>query len=792
MAKASPIQTSFNAGEFAPELDGRVDIGKYANACTRMENFIPLVQGPARRRGGTKFVAEVKDSADRTWLSRFEFNTEQAYILEFGDQYVRFFTDNGALLAGSPAAYNNATAYVPGDLVSSGGTNYYCIADTTGNAPPNATYWYAMPAGGEYEIPAPWAVADLTNADGTFTLRMVQSGDILYICHPDYAPRKLSRSGATTWVITEFEPDGGPFDDYDPDETTTVYASAATGSVTLQASADIFAATDVGRLFYLEQKKANAISQWQSAVAINTNDLRRSDGKNYIALTTATTGSIKPTHSEGAEYDGNPGVQWQFQDPGYGWCEITAFTDANTVTATVLSRLPDQTVLVGNATTRWAFGSWGSVPGYPSNVTFFRDRLVFARASDRKLWFSVAGDYENFRDRDSGGVVTADMSISIEVQSDQANRIQYLMPADALIIGTAGGEHICRELTDSEPFGPANATIVKSSEYGSKSVPPMRAGDSILFVQRSGRKLREITYDALQDGYKTTDLSVLAPHMVPKGKSIVHLAYQQEPHSIVWAVLSDGGLRGFTFNREQDVTGWHRHPVGGAFGSGSAVVECIETVPSPTDDRDDLWMIVKRTVDGSTVRYIEFMQAEYESGDDQEDAFYVDCGLTYDGAAATTISGLDHLEGQTVKVLVAGATHPNKTVASGAITLERSSGGGKVHIGLSCPAKLATMRLNAGAADGTAQGKTKRINRVVVRLMDTLGGEMGPEEDETDEILFRSGSDAMDEAVPIFTGDKDIAWRGGYEKEAIVWYVNDDPLPATVVAIMPQVTTQDR
>lgn len=785
MPKASPIQTSFNAGEFAPELDGRVDIGKYANACSRLENFIPLAQGPARRRGGTKFVAEVKDSADRTWLARFEFNTEQAYILEFGDQYVRFFTDNGALLAGSPAAYNNAIAYVPGDLVSSGGTNYYCIATTTGNAPPNATYWYPMPAGGLYEIPAPWTAADLTNADGTFTLRMVQSGDILYIVHPDYAPRKLSRSGATTWVITDFEPDGGPFEDVDPDEAITVYASAQTGSVTLTASSSIFASTDVGRLFYLEQRKANGITQWATATAYTTGNLRRSDGKTYKALNNATSGGVKPTHSVGAEYDGTAGVQWEFQDAGYGWCEITGYTSGTQVTATVLSQLPDQTVLVANATTRWAFGAWGSVDGYPSHVTFFRDRLVFARAADRKLWFSVAGDYENFRDRDSGGVVTADMAVSIEVQSDQANRIQYLMPEDALIIGTAGGEHICRELTDSEAFGPANVTIVKSSEYGSKGVQPVRVGESILFVQRSGRKLREITYDALQDGYKTTDLSVLAPHMVQKGKAIVHLAYQKEPHSIVWAVRSDGALRGFTFNREQDVTGWHRHPIG-----GSGIVECVECVPSPTDDRDDLWMIVRRTIDGNTVRYIEFMQAEWEDGDDQEDAFYVDCGLTYDGAAATTISGLDHLEGETVKILADGATHPNKTVASGSVTLDRSAS--VVHIGLSCPAKLATMRLNAGAADGTAQGKTKRINRVVVRLQDTLGGEMGPGETETDEILFRSGSDPMDAAPPIFTGDKEIAWRGGYEKEAIVWYVNDDPLPATVVAIMPQVTTQDR
>lgn len=744
MPKASPIQTSFNAGEFGPELDGRVDVGKYGSACSRMENFIPLIQGPARRRSGTRFVAEVKDSADRTWLARFEFNTEQAYVLEFGDLYIRFFTDNG-VLESSPG--------VP------------------------------------LEVVTPWSAANLVNADGTFALSMVQSGDVLYICHPSFAPRKLSRLGATSWTLATLTPEGGPFEDYDPDETITVYASAATGTgVTLTASSATFASTDVGRLFYLEQKKANAITQWETAKSITANDLRRSDGKTYKALNTATTGNVKPTHTSGAEYDGNSGVQWEFQDPGYGWVQITGYTSSTVVTCTVLSQLPDQVVLVGNATTRWAFGAWGSAPGYPSHVTFFRNRLVFARAIDRSLWFSVAGDYENFKDRDSGGLITADSAITLTVESDDSNQIQYLVPAAALIIGTAGGEHTCSEQTDADPFGPANAKVVKASDFGSRGVQPVRVGESILFVQRSGRKLREISYDALQDGYKSLDMSVLAPHLVPKGKTIRQMAYQKEPHSILWVARDDGLLIGFTFNREQYTEppfgGWHRHPVG-----GSGIVESLVSVPSPGNDRDDLWMVVRRTINGSTKRYVEYMEAEFEAGDDQADAFYVDCGLTYDGSPATTISGLGHLEGKTVDVLADGATHPQEVVASGAITLDRAAS--VVHVGLPCPAKLATMRTNAGAADGTAQGKTKRITRMKVRLLGTLGGKMGPSETELDEILFRSSGDAMDAAVPVYTGDKELPWRGGYEKDGVVWYVNDQPLPATLVAIMPTVTTQD-
>lgn len=746
MAKASPIQSSFNAGEVAPEIEGRTDIGKYGSACYRMENFIPLVQGPARRRGGTKFVNEVKDSSDRTWLSRFEFNTEQSYVLEFGDLYVRFYTDNG-ILESAPST--------------------------------------------PVEVVTPWAASDLVATDGTFALKIVQSGDILYICHPSYAPRKLARTGATTWSISTLSPQGGPFEDYDPDQTVTVYASAATGaSITITASGATFASTDVGRLFYIEQRKANGIAKWENAKSVTAGALRRYAGRNYAALTTGTTGSVIPTHTVGAEYDGDPGVQWDYQDPGYGWVEITAYTSSTVVTAKVLSRLPNQAVGIGNASTRWAFGSWGSVPGYPSHVAFFRNRLVFARSSDRKIWMSVAADYENFRDRDSGGNVTADMSVSLTVEADQsANAIQYMIAGDDLVIGTAGGEYVCTEQTDSDPFGPTNAKVVSASEFGSRGAQPVQVGSSILFVQRSGRRMREITYDALSDGYNSLDMSVLATHMVPKSMQIVQMAYQKEPHSIVWAARSDGLLLGFTFNREQYTEppygGWHRHPLG-----GDGIVESLVCVPSPTNDRDDLWMIVRRTIDGATKRYVEFMQAEYEAGDDQKDAFYVDCGLTYDSTPATTISGLDHLEGETVDILADGSTHPQRTVASGSITLQRSAS--VVQVGLPCPAKLATMRLDAGAADGTAQGKTKRIHRMVVRLLDTLGGKMGPSDTDVDEILFRSSANPMDTAVPVFTGDKELLWRGGYEQAARVWFVTDQPLPATVVAIMPQVVTQDR
>lgn len=771
MAKASPLLSSFNGGEFSPALEGRVDLGKYQSACKQMVNFIPMVQGPARRRSGTRFVEEVKDSSDRTWLIRFEFSESQAYILEFGDQYIRFYTNHGQVLSG----------------------------------------------GSPYEIASPYTAADLTNANGTLRLRTVQSGDVIYIVHPSYEPRKLSRFGATNWTLTTINFVGGPFLDIDPDNSTTIYASAQTGSVTLTASAATFASTDVGSLFLIEEEDLSAIKPWDAGQELSVGEgsngvnvsgiLRRSDGKTYKCVTSdfapaaspakvIRTGGIKPIHTRGiaADGDGLPkqpdnsdptvyreGVEWEFQDPGYGWVKITGYTNSTTVTATVLSSLPAGVVGSGNATPRWAFGRWSSTRGWPSQVAFFRERLVFS--TGQILNFSVAGDFENFSPRNESGEIAADQAITIEVASDTVNTVEWLAPSDGLLIGTAGGEFLCKELTTDEPFGPGNVKVVQQSTYGSKSVIPLQVGESVLFVQRSGRKLRELQYEFASDKFKSSDLTVLAEHITSGG--INDIVYQQEPHSIVWAVRADGVLLGFTFNREQDVLGWHRHPVG-----GDGIVECMEVIPCPDGTQDDLWLIVRRTIDGQTKRYIEYLEQDFTEDSDIEDAFFVDSGLTYNGTAATTITGLGHLEGEEVAILADGAAHPPRTVASGQITLQRSAT--KVHVGLAYNSLIQTLRIEAGAQDGTAQGKTKRITKAVMRFLATVGAKAGADPTDLDEIQFRKPADPMDQAVPPFTGDKMVEWPGTYDFDGYIYVQQPQPLPMTLVAIMPQVVTQDR
>lgn len=836
MPKASPIVLSFSSGELSPLFGARVDLEEYASGCRSLENMIPLIEGPAMRRGGTRFRRAVKDSTDRCGFLRFQFNVEQAYVLEIGDQYMRFYTDHGIVL---------------------NGTN-------------------------PLELSTPWTAADLFDDEGNFLLRSVQSGDVLYITHTDgtYPPQKLVRSGALSWSIADIAQDGGPFEDIDPDATVTVYASANTGTVTLTASAATFNSDHVGALFLLEQKDVDATTAWEAAKAITANAVRRVENRNYQAVNSATTGGIVPSHTRGSVFDGDTGVQWTFLDAGFGWARITAVASGGlTATATVLSRIPDGAEGSGNASTRWAFGAWSDDNGWPTHVTFFRERLTFAQRSTRKLWMSGSGDFENFLDRDLAGDVVADSAIAIDVTSDEANDIEWIVPTDkVLMVGTSGGEFAIHEITNSEPFGPGNVKSDPNSSYGSRAVQPVRVGDSVLFVQRSGRKMRDLAFTIEKEKFGSSNLNVLSRHLLPKGKAITAMAYQQEPHSVIWGLRSDGKLLGTTLNANQRRFGWHRHPIG-----GDGVVEAIEVIPNPTADADELWLIVRRTIDGATVRYVEFLEQEWDREEDIIEAFYVDSGLTFDGRenatltpgvgataadteeviftagsgvfaagdvgkeirrrystteededgeeytawhtaraeitaftssteveatilaafpstsviaalgwgiTATVLSGFDHLEGETIDLLVDGAVHPQRTVESGSVTLQ--SPGFYAHGGLPCPCEVAPMRIEAGSADGTAQGKTKRIHRTIIRLLDTVGGKSGPNAGNLDEILFREPGDAMDEPVPPFSGDKELAWPDGYTQDGFMTYVNDQPLPATVVAFMPQLVTADR
>ena len=719
MGKASPIQYSFNAGELSPQLKGRIDIQKFKNGCEKLENFLPQIHGPIKKRPGTRFVNEVKNSAHNCRLLPFQYSTTQAYVLEFGDQYIRFYQNGGNILDG----------------------------------------------GSPYEISTPYLHTELSQ------IHFAQSADVMYLAHPNHAPYKLARNDTTDWTLTQVDFDWPPFND-DNTTATTVTASAVTGTgITLTASTSIFTANDVGAYFKFSEVIESKYDEWGAGKSYSSGDFKVYDNSLYKATNSATSGSRPPIHTEGTESDG--AVNWEYQHDGAGYVEIKTYSSGTSVTADVIKRLPTSAT---SGSDDWAWGAWSDTFGYPVAVVFYEDRLWFAGSTNKPqtLWASVSGDYENHQYGTED-----DDALNYTINSQEVNTIVWMVPGKVLTVGTSGGEFVVAASSSDEAVTPSNVRITPQTTFGGSSVQPFKIGNAVLFVQRSGRKIREFTYNFETDAYVAPSMTLLAEHITQNG--IVDMTYQQEPDQVIWIPDGQGQLLGLTYERTEDVVGWSRNSVSGN-------VESVTTIPHWDNDQDSTWLVVERTVNSATVRYIEYIE-KYLSNDY---SLFLDCALTYDGAAATTISGLDHLEGESVSILADGYVHPNVTVSSGQITLQRSAS--IVNIGLSFDALMKTMPIEAGASDGTSQGKTMRITNMVARLHETGPGLFyGPDENTLDEYHTRGSGDLMDNPVPLFTGDTDfLPWPEGYEFAPQVTLKHSTPLPCTIIAVMPQVYAYDR
>ena len=425
-------------------MEGRVDLERYAAAAHIIQNFIPLKQGSATFRSGTAYVQPVKNQANRTWLRRFELLADCGQLLRDRVRrqiLPRFHTNHGPLLSTGNAVYNAATAYVLGNQVVLAGITYYCIAPTTGNAPPNAAYWYAMtPYNGSatvaiYEIPSPYAAVDLTDAFGQFAPQMEQQGDVLYIAAGDagagYAPYTLTRyaNAPPNWQFAAFFPTDGPFSDpipLVPNKNIALTVTSAQGpAVTINSwGGNAFVATDVGRLVRIQSGYFN-VTPWSFNVAITTGQIITNNGNNYVALNSGNTGGFAPVHTSGAALDGFGGVLWLYTDSGYGVAQITAYVSGSQVTAKVFSRFPANVVFLGSGSTITAISQ--ALPCVVTAANTFADQdAVFIVGAggmvnvNQNLYVSMSVstavtlsgvDSTNFPAYTSGGVIIANASL---------------------------------------------------------------------------------------------------------------------------------------------------------------------------------------------------------------------------------------------------------------------------------------------------------------------------------------------------------------------------------------------
>ena len=611
------------------------------------------------------------------------------------------------------------------------GANTFELYNTDGTAVVSTGYT-AWSSGG--------TVAEILQITTTITeaeipdVRVVQSADRLYIFHPAHAPQVLTRASALSWALATITFTDGPYDSTNL-TSTTLTPSAATGAgVTLTASAVTginnntgFASTDVGRIIRLLE-----------------------------------------------------GSTW-------GYVEITGWTSTTVVTVTVLSTLTNT-----NAKTSWRMGVWSGTTGYPVCGTFYDDRLALAGASGypQRIDWSKTGVYTSFAPSATDGTVAADSAISFVMNSDDVNAVKWMSSTEkGMVAGTSRSEWLIRPSTLTESITPTNITGKPTSRYGSADVGHVDAGKAVLFVQRAARKIRELAYVFELDGFKAPDLSLLSEHITRP--TVTELAYQQQPQSILWMVRSDGVLLGMTYERDQGVIGWHRHELGGWSDSGATaipVVESVAVIPSPDGTRDELYCVVKRYINGATKRYVEYMSKIWDTEDDQEDAFQLDCGWTTTGAS-TTITGLWHLEGQTVQAYIDGMRHIDIVVTNGTATFSQS--GTVKTVGYSYNSDGQTMPLEGSTPDGSPQGKVRRIAKVGFWLVDTLGLKFGLDTSNLDELLVRAWGDDYGEATPLFTGVVRERFEGDYDKLGQIYWRCDGPFPATVLAVMPQSNTSD-
>ena len=826
---------AFNAGEVSPLFEARTGFAKYDNACRTLQNMLVLTQGPVTRRPGTKYIAEVKTSADYCRLIPFEYSKTDTYILEFGDLYLRVYRNGGQVLDGA----------------------------------------------------SPYELVTVFTDDELFNIQYVQSANIMYLVHADHPPQVLTRTGHTAWTIAEYAYTGGPFS-AENETTTTIAPSAVTGAVTLTASVATFnVAGHPDSLWRIRHRVASAsvsgtLDDDESSATLpiggafdfttkgtwtGTVTLERNENGAGWEPTLGFKASVNDDNIDYSDTELDADVLYRATMSGYvsgdatynlsaasyihtGIVDVTAVATTVSASGTVVTDLAST-----DATTTWSEPAWSDYRGWSETVEFHEQRLVFGGNASypQTVWFSKTGD-ENHTVMTEG---TIDDDAFIYDLPGQ-NPIQWMLSQDYLMIGTLGGTgRLGNENTALTPSTPDYKT---QSRPGSAYIQAVRAGDSTLYVERGGERVREIAYSLERDRFVAPDMNILAEHIADGG--IVDIAYQARPDSILWCVRNDGTLLSLTYRREQEVIAWARHTTG-----ASGLFESVAVIPSTGED--EVWVVVARTIDGSTVRYVEQFQPR-DWGTDQADCYYVDSGLSFDGGSSVTItnitqanpavvtvsswptdgdgtnladgdqvrilsvvgmtevndnvytvddadsvstfslddsasvgnitstgftayvsggtvqrvekdfSGLTHLEGEEVTVFAGGGYLGTGNVTSGIVSV--SEWVNTAHVGKEYTSILETMPIAFDARGSSIAPRLKKIASFTADVFETLGFYYGLDADNLTEMPeINSDSDP----VPVYTGFKECNFPYGHQLKAVVYIQETRPIPLTIRALYP-------
>lgn len=799
MSDLRALQPSFTSGELSPALWARVDLAKYASGLKYAVNVFIHPHGGISNRSGLEFRGEVKDSTKRVKLIPFQFNVEQTYELEFGPGYMRVWRGGSQVLSGMTP----------------------------------------------YEIVTPY-----TNEAHLKDLVFAQEADVLFITHPSYPPQKLSRFADDNWTIGPvlFEPrstppatlngsafvrrkntanenvsygvtsvsasgaesarsalatvqiepeseDGGRVLINWPDVPGAVLYRVYRGSTTdflgevqqseIEFPQEAYLGTGSGRLPGTSDPGAPPVPTGVTATRVFGEIMR------YVVATIDEDSGEESLPSpvkelrNALEYKGNrndlswsavPGasayIVYRELNGLYGYVgrtETTFFTDNNIV--------PD--TADGPQKARNPFDGPNK---YPRAVTFVEQRLALASSYEdpQAVWLSQSANYLNFGVSEPAKVSDA---VTFRMRSREVNEIRAMLPVRGLMLLTSGAEWLVTGGSQADAIAPGAIKIDNQGFRGAAKVQPVVVGNTILFAQERGGVVRDFSYDFSADGFSGQDLTILARHLF-EGREIAAWAYAQAPYSIVWVVMSDGSLLSLTYMKEHEVWGWTRHESSGGFFEDVIVVsEDMENVP---------YFVVRRTIEGVERRYIERLRTREFA--DVKDCFFVDSGLSLKSDVAfTTFSNLDHLEGREVVALADGNVVRGLTVTGGSVTLPNPSK--IVHIGLPMSAAIQTLDLDLGQVRGlgTVQGREKSVSELTLRVEKTRGIFVGPKDTPRGQEgglteLKQRQNEAWNEPILLYTGDVSITPSWDWNKGGNMFIRQFDPLPMTILAIMPDFT----
>lgn len=729
------IQRSFGAGELAPALHARADQVKYLTGLRTCRNFLVLRAGGVANRPGTRFIAECKTASASVQLLPYASEIAgESILIEAGNGYLRFFKNGAAVEVVGVAAWSAIVTYTYGDLVVQGGVNYWAKIPSLNQAPPNATFWYPLP-GDLLEIP---------HGFGADRFSWSQSGRTLTLTHEDHPPQELTYQALTRWTVKTI--------------TTAPQITAPTALVLTPGAAGTrrfaYVVTAVAAETYEESQASGA--------AVDLASADPTTAAPHLLTWTPVAGAV--------EY-------YIYLDPYNNGTYGFVGTATGAATFHDIGFIPDFTVTPPLPRILFA-----TTNNYPRVATTYQQRRLFGytKTTPDAVFGSRTGFPSNFG---ISSPLQDDDAITFRIAGGNHHPIRHLIGLKTLVVLTDAGEW--NVLGGSDGVLAPNAINPDQKTYsGAHSTRPVVIGNSIIYLQARGRIWRDLRFDVEVEGLAGRDLTVFSSHLVD-GHTFRRLEYAQTPHSIVWGIRDDGVLLGLTYLREQDVWGWHRHDT-------EASGEFFDVCVVPEADDDAVYFIVKRTIDGGTVRYIERL-APRDILDFDEDAFFVDAGLSYSGAPVNNIAGLDHLEGEVVAVVgdgdviydgdPDGTNAANFTVTGGTLPEDLPASYSEIHAGL--PIRFAEIELLDLDVQGTdARAKLKRVGGLDV-LLDAssrsffAGPDVGHLRHYTAPV-FEPASDA-------FTGIVEMNLDSTFNRYGRVLIRQTDPLPLTILGVIPRV-----